>query len=202
MLRFLHGALKGCRHEHADRHHQVCSAGALHRVYCRSVPDLDLLDFLSADHQTLLEAAPAPRVADVAQHLSVERDFLYPAIGHHVAYGEAIVEDLRRSERQLEEQLREFEKNATAEHRERLRAAIADHVDSQEQLFTRLRDLIPEAALLTPSELIALSVGGSPTHAHPHLADGGLIGEIVEDITSATDHAFDRLRSNKESETD
>lgn len=165
------------------------------------MPDLDLLDYLSADHQTLLEAAPAPRVVDVSQHLSVERDFLYPAINHHVAYGEAIVEDLRNAERQLEEKLRDFEKGPIAEHREHLLAAITDHVDSQKELFTRLRDLIPEAALLTPSESIALSVGGSPTHAHPHLADGGLIGHLVEDFTSAADHTLDRLHGEKSPES-
>ena len=165
------------------------------------MPDLDLLDFLSADHQTLVEATPAPRVADVSQHLSVERDLLYPVINHHVAYGEGIVEDLRTAERQLEEKLRDFEKDPIADQGERLRAAIAEHVDSQKQLFTRLRDLIPEAALLTPSESIALAVGGSPTHAHPHLADGGLIGDLVEDITSAVDHTLDRLHSDKDAES-
>jgi hypothetical protein len=165
------------------------------------MPDIDLLDFLSADHQTLLEAVPAPRVVDVAQHLSVERDFLYPAISHHVAYGEATVGELRRAERQLEEALRDFEKNPDAEHCERLRSAIADHVDSQKELFGRLRELIPEAALLTPPESIALSVGGSPTHAHPHLADGGLIGHLVEDLTSAVDHTLDRVHGERDPES-
>jgi hypothetical protein len=170
-------------------------------ICCLSMPDIDLLDFLSADHQTLLEAVPAPRVVDVAQHLSVERDFLYPAISHHVAYGEATVGELRRAERQLEEALRDFEKNPDAEHCERLRSAIADHVDSQKELFGRLRELIPEAALLTPPESIALSVGGSPTHAHPHLADGGLIGHLVEDLTSAVDHTLDRVHGERDPES-
>jgi hypothetical protein len=163
------------------------------------VPDLDLLDYLSADHQNLLDGSPT--VLEVSQHLSVERDFLYPAIKDHVDKdqdGEAIVEDLRRAERQLEERLRDFEKDASAEHGEQLRAAIAAHVDSQDQLFTRLRDLIPESELLTESESIALSIGGSPTHAHPRLAEGGLIGKIVEDVTSAADHAVDHWRSRKE----
>jgi hypothetical protein len=156
-----------------------------------------LLDFLSADHQNLLEAAPAPRVTDVTQHLSVERDFLYPAISHHVANGKAMVADLRDTERRLEERLRDFERDASPEHRERLEAAIGDHVTYQEELFTRLRELIPESALLTASESIALSVGGAPTHAHPHLGEGGLIGEVVEDITSAADHALGHLHSRK-----
>ena len=165
------------------------------------MPDLDLLDYLSADHRNLLETSPG--VLEVSQHLSVERDFLYPAIRDHVGEGEdgeAIVKDLRMAERQLEERLRDFERDDTAEDRERLQAAIAAHVDSQEQLFARLRDLIPEAELLTDTGSIALSIGGSPTHAHPRLAEGGLIGKIVEDVTSAADHAVDHWRSRKEPE--
>jgi hypothetical protein len=165
------------------------------------MPDLDLLDFLSADHRNLLE--DSLEVVEISQHLSVERDFLYPKIRDHVGNGEdgeAIVEDLRRAERQLEERLRDFEKDATAVRRERLRAAIAAHVDSQEQLFTRLRVLIPESELFTEPESIALSIGGSPTHAHPRLAEGGLIGKIVEDVTSAADHAVEHWRSRKEPE--
>src|ERR1700757_1244768 len=124
------------------------------------MPDLNLLDYLSGDHQNLLEAVPHPRVIEVSQHLSVERDFLYSAIEEHVANGEAIVEDLRRAERRLEEGLRDFEKKPTSEHQEQLLTAIADHVTFQEELFSRLRGLIPESALLTPSEVIAFSVGG------------------------------------------
>jgi hypothetical protein len=165
------------------------------------VTELNLLDYLSADHQNLLETAPAPGVLEVSQHLSVERDFLYRAISHHVADGKAIVGDLRNSERRLEECLRDVEKDATSEHRERLQAAIGDHVTYQEELFARLRGLIPESALLTPSEVIALSIGGGPTHAHPHLAEGGLIGNIVEDVTSAADHARDHLHHTKDDET-
>jgi hypothetical protein len=166
------------------------------------VSELNLLDYLSADHQNLLEAGSALRVIEVSQHLGVERDFLYPAISHHAEDGKAIVEDLRHAERQLEERLRDFENDASTEHGASLEAAIRDHAASQEQLFMRLRDLIPEADLLTPSESIALSVGGAPTHAHPHLADGGLLGAVVEDITSAADHARDHLHARKEPEAD
>jgi hypothetical protein len=165
------------------------------------VPDLHLLDYLSADHENLLEALPAIGVAEVSQHLSVERDFLYPVINDHLGDGEAVVADLRHAERQLEDRLKDLEKADTPEHRERLDKAIRDHVTSQEDLFTRLDGLIPESALLTPSESIALSIGGSPTHAHPHLAEGGLLGELVEDVTSATDHARDRWHSKKDHDT-
>jgi hypothetical protein len=161
------------------------------------VPELNLLDYLSADHRNLLEADPPPRVVDVSQHLSVERDFLYSAISHHAPDGEAIVDDLRDRERRLEERLRDFEKDPSG-HVEQLTAAVVDHVTFQEELFDRIRDLIPEASLLIPSEVIALSVGGAPTHAHPHLATGGLIGGLVEDFTSATDHVADRWHHRKE----
>jgi hypothetical protein len=165
------------------------------------VPELNLLDYLSADHQNLLEAGANPRILEVSQHLSVERDFLYPAIGHHVANGKAIVADLRNSERRLEECMQDLEKDPTPEHRERLQAAIGDHFTFQEELFARLRGLIPESDLLVPSEVIALSIGGGPTHAHPHLAEGGLLGNIIEDAVSAADHARDHLHHKKDAET-
>jgi hypothetical protein len=165
------------------------------------VPELNLLDYLSGDHQNLLEAGAALRVLEVSQHLSVERDFLYQAISDHVPDGKAIDRDLRNSERRLEECMRAVEKDPTPEHRERLQAAITDHVTFQEELFVRLRGLIPESALIKPSEVIALSMGGGPTHAHPHLAEGGLIGNIIEDAVSAADHARDHLHHNKDAET-
>jgi hypothetical protein len=165
------------------------------------VPELNLLDYLSADHQNLLEAAPAPGVLEVSQHLSVERDFLYPAIRHHADHRNDILEDLRRRERRIEECLRDVEKHPTPEHRDRLAAAIEDHVTFQEELFPRLREGIPEPALLFPSEVIALSIGGGPTHAHPHLAEGGLLGAVIEDVASAADHARDHLHHKKDAET-
>jgi hypothetical protein len=164
------------------------------------VPELNLLDLLSGDHQNLRDAAPAPSVLEVSQHLAVERDFLYPAIVDHVDDGDAVVEDLRNAERQLEQRLREVEEDTAHGSLERLQAAIADHVRVQEELFSRLRESIPESALLTPSEAIALSIGGAPTHAHPHLADSGLIGEIVEDFTSVEDRLLDRLHGKRKSE--
>jgi hypothetical protein len=162
------------------------------------VPELNLLDLLSADHHNLGEAAPAPEVRAVSQHLAVERDFLYPAIARNVESGDSVVADLRHAERQLEERLRDIEKDATPEHQAGLQAAIRDHVSVQDELFAQLRRIVPESDLLIPSESIALSIGGAPTHGHPHLAEGGLIGAIVEDFTSAEDHALDRLHRKDE----
>jgi hypothetical protein len=137
----------------------------------------------------------------MSQHLSVERDFLYPAIHHHAAGGKGIVEDLRHAERQLEDRMRDVEKDPTPEHQDQLQAAIRDHVATQVNLFPRLRELIPESDLAVPSESIALSIGGAPTHAHPHLAEGGLLGQVIEDVTSAADHTFDRLHSKKDAQS-
>ena len=163
------------------------------------MPEANLLDLLSADHQNLL-ADPTVRVAEVSQHLSVERDFLYPKIHHHLPDGKAVVDGLRHAERQLEERLRDLEKDPSPAYHDRAQEAIAEHVSSQEQLFGTLRERVPESDWLEPLESIALSVGGAPTHAHPHLADGGLIGGLVEDVTSAADHTFDRFRHTKDSD--
>jgi hypothetical protein len=161
------------------------------------VADLNLLDLLSADHQNLLEAAPAIEVLEVSQHLSVERDLLFPLISDRLSNGNDIVEDLRQAERELEERLRDFERDATEEHEGRLKETIEEHVTEQEQLFARLRELLPESDLLKPVETVALSIGGAPTHAHPHLAEGGAIGELIEDVTSVADHTLDRLHHRK-----
>jgi predicted DNA-binding protein YlxM (UPF0122 family) len=167
----------------------------------RIVPELTLLDYLSADHQNLLEAEPDLSVAEVAQHLSVERDFLYPAISEHVADGQTIVEDLRHAERRLEERLKDFEKHPSPENRDQVQQAIGDHITTQEQLFVRLREVIPEPALVEPLESIPLSIGGAPTHAHPLLAEGGPLGKLIEDLTSAADHTIDHLHHKKDPES-
>jgi hypothetical protein len=122
------------------------------------VADLNLLDLLSADHQNLLEAAPAIEVLEVSQHLSVERDLLFPLISDRLSNGNDIVEDLRQAERELEERLRDFERDATEEHEGRLKETIEEHVTEQEQLFARLRELLPESDLLKPVETVALTL--------------------------------------------
>ncbi|HET9076986.1 MAG TPA: hemerythrin domain-containing protein [Acidimicrobiales bacterium] len=155
------------------------------------MPDLDLLDLLSADHQLLL--AGAPGVARVSQHLSVERDLLYPVIRHRVAGGEAVVAELRRQERRLEDRLAAVEADPTPLEQERLMEAIGDHAAQQEDLFARLRGLIPAEDLRAPMETVPLSIGGAPTHAHPQLAEGGPRGELAEDVASVADHLRDRV---------
>lgn len=155
--------------------------------------DLDLLDFLSADHLNFLEPGAVPPVAVIAQHLSVERDLLYPDIQHHAEGGERIVDGLRMSERYLEARIADFESEGTPEQRERLEAALQAHVDDQERLFVQLRTLIPEDVLIRSAGTLALGLGGSPTHGHRDLADGGPLGEVVEDVRSVFDHWRDRL---------
>ncbi len=130
-------------------------------------------------------------VADVSQHLSVERDLLYPAIRDFCEKGDAVIERLRSSERRLEAQMAELESGATPERRGRLDAAIRDHISLQDGLFPELRQLIPASRLTAVLETVPLSIGGAPTHAHPRLAEGGAMTEVVEDVTSIADHLRD-----------
>lgn len=163
--------------------------------------DLDLIDLLTADHRNLL-SGPAPDIKAVSQHLGVERDLLYPAIRHHVRGGEAVLGDLRRSERSLEAILEEAERPdhgtaAGAEVMAALREAIRGHAAEQEALFPRLREEIPEEDLVRPVATIPLSIGGAPTHAHLRLATAGPAGEVAEDAASVTDHLHDMLRRTR-----
>lgn len=154
--------------------------------------DLDLLDLLSGDHGNLLEARK-PSVLTISQHLSVERDLLYPVIRRHLPGGDAVVERLRHSERRLEELLASVEASATEDARARLARAVRLHVTQQERLFVRLRREVPGAVLTRPVGTVPLSIGGAPTHGHRALAEGGPVGEIMEDVTSVADHLGDRV---------
>lgn len=159
--------------------------------------DLDLLDLLSGDHGNLLDEAE-PRVQEISQHLSVERDLLYPLIHHHLPGGEAVVERLRHSERRLEELLEAAEASTTDDDaRIRLARAVRHHVSQQERLFVRLRRELPPAVLVRPVQTVPLAIGGAPTHGHPGLAEGGPVGEIVEDVTSVADHVRDRVHGGR-----
>lgn len=156
--------------------------------------ELDLLDLLSADHRNLLGTAKEALITAASQHLSVERDLLYPAIREYCAQGEAIVERLRRSERRLEERMADFELRPSKEHEARLDEALREHTAAQDKLFPDLRRQIPSARLTAVLSVVPLSIGGSPTHAHPHLADAGALGAVVEDVTSVANHVRDRAR--------
>ena len=162
--------------------------------------DLDLLDLLAADHENLLESGPLV-VTIVSQHLSVERDLLYPIIRESCRDGDALVDGLREVERRLEQRLRDFEPDPSAGPRSALDEAIREHVDYQAKLFPRLRREIPRSALEAALPTVPLSIGGSPTHAHPNLAEGGPAGEVVEDVVSVIDHVRDRLHHRASGET-
>lgn len=157
------------------------------------MPDLDLLDLLSADHKNVLAAGPGEIVVEVSQHLSVERDFLYPEIRQYVEDGAGVLDRLRDADHLVEESLRTFDKGPSAQARSSLDKAIAAHVRLFERLLPTLRDQIPSSRLQELVESVPLSLGGSPTHPHPHLAEGGILGEVIEDAASVADHLRDAL---------
>ncbi len=141
-------------------------------------------------------------VADVSQHLSVERDLLYPAIRDFCENGDAVIERLRGSERRLEAQMAELESGATPERKSRLDAAIRDHISIQDGLFPELRQLIPASRLTAVLDTVPLSIGGAPTRAHPRLAEGGAMTEVVEDVASIADHLRDLAHPRGAAEPD
>jgi hypothetical protein len=155
------------------------------------------LDLLSADHRNLVSAEADVLVSAVTQHLTVERDLLYPAVTTYADDGEAIVEDLRAGARLLEERLAELEEDPSADHQVGAQAAIQQHIDNQRRLFPQLRESIPGDTLRELADKIRFSIAGSPTHPHPHLPDTGLIGELAEGLAGVADQLRDELHGEK-----
>ena len=162
------------------------------------VPDVDLLHLLTADHRNLLSADPRSIVSETAQHLSVERDLLYPAVREYVDGAEDLLERFRASERVVEDRLAPFERDPTPEARLALETSIREHAKSLESVFPALRNQIPQGVFDKLTETVALTIGSSPTHAHQNLAEGGIIGELAEDLDSVADHLRDRIHPRQE----
>jgi hypothetical protein len=157
------------------------------------VPEVDLLDLLTADHQNLLSSGPGSIVSETAQHLSVERDLLYPAVRKYVDGAEELLERFRASERLVEERLAPFERDPTLEARLALETSIREHAKNLESAFSALREQIPQAVLDELTETVPMAIGSAPTHAHQNLAEGGILGELAEDLESVADHLRDRI---------
>ena len=150
--------------------------------------DLDLLDLLGADHENLSAADRKVLVRVILEHLTVERDLLYPVIERDLSDGEGIVDQLRHADRLLEERLSRFEAEATPANEGEVRVAVGEHVDRLERLFPVVRDSTPEATLQELADGVVLSIEGAPRHPHPGLLHHGRLGEIAEDIADiATD---------------
>lgn len=155
--------------------------------------ELDLLDLLSADHRTIAGADPRHVVADVAQHVQVERDLLYPAIREYATDAKSTLEDLRRAERSLEQRLSDYENDPSTDKFSAVQAEIREHVEMQEPLFEELRQSVPDWRLRELAAIVGFSIGGAPTHAHPHIPESGPIGEVAEELAGVADHLRDRL---------
>lgn len=158
---------------------------------------VDLLDLLAGDHATLLAADDSSVVGLVSQHLGVERDLLYQGIQEFCVDGEEMVDSLRGKEQLLEERLSAFEADPTSDNRGALQGALGRHIDDQEALFPELRRCIPGWWLTQVVDMVPMIMGGSPTHGHRRLSESGPIGEVVEDISSITDHIRDHTHRHQ-----
>jgi hypothetical protein len=161
------------------------------------VPDVDLLELLSADHRNLVAAESDSFVASVLQHVTVERTLLYPAIEEYESDGRAIVEDLRDADHVLEQRLGRLEADPTPENRSDVDAAIRAHVARRQVLFPQLRRTIPASRLEALADEVPLTIGGSPTRPHPHLPDHGALGEVAEQIEVIADRLHDKLHHDE-----
>jgi hypothetical protein len=162
------------------------------------VPDVDLLQLLSADHRNLVAGEGDSFVASVLQHVTVERTLLYPAIEEYESDGRAIVEDLRAADHQLEQRLATLEADPTPENRGEVDAAIRAHVARRDVLYSELRRTIPASRLDALAEEVPLTIGGSPTRPHPRLPDHGALGEVAEQLEVIADRLHDKLHHEED----
>lgn len=175
------------------------------RRYRLSMPDLDVLDLLSADHQNLLAAASeaaALEISEISQHLSVERDFLYPEIRYYLQDGDVVVDRFHKTEELIERKLVELDRQVTPESQNALEDAVRGHVELFDQVLPALREQIPVARLQKLAEIVPIAIGSAPTHPHRHVGEGGVIGEVIEDVESVADHVRDRLHPHHQQEKD
>jgi hypothetical protein len=157
------------------------------------VPDVDLLELLSADHRNLVAAESDSWVASVLQHVTVERTLLYPAIEEYESDGKTIVEGLRDADHLLEQRLATLEADPTPQNRGEVEAAIRAHVARREVLYPQLRRTIPASRLEALADEVPLTIGGSPTRPHPHLPDHGALGEVAEQLEVIADRLHDKF---------
>jgi hypothetical protein len=162
--------------------------------------ELDLIELLSADHQNLAVVDPDSLVGAIAQHIAIERSLLHPAIEAYHSDAGAVLRSLRDTDQRLEERLAQLQDEPNSENRIAVGTALADHIDQQERLFPQLRESIPEETLQELAEEVSFAIGGSPTHAHPHLPDHGPLEEIAADLAAVADHVRDRVHKHDRDE--
>jgi hypothetical protein len=165
--------------------------------YPVAVPDLDLLDLLSADHQNLVSAEAGSLVRVVLEHVTVERDLLHPAIEEYEPGGKAIVEGQRDADRMLEERLAAFEHDHSPDREMDVRKVVTEHIERQEPLFEQLRLSCPEDTLLKLVDGVNTSIAGAPKHPHPGLLRHGRFGEVVEEFADIADEIRDKLHGDR-----
>jgi hypothetical protein len=150
--------------------------------------DLDLIDFLSADHQNLKEAGGTDAfVEEVVKHLTAERALLYPAVERFLADGRGRVADMRVIDDQLED---------SSTDKDAARALVA-HIDSQEALFSRLRAEVPSETLVELGRQVPLVVSEAPSRLHPHAPEGGPLRELISELDAVKDQIRDRLEKRR-----
>jgi hypothetical protein len=161
------------------------------------VPDIDLLDLLSADHQNMVSAEAGSLIEVVLPHLTVERDLLHPVIDEYEPNGKGVVDELRDLDRTLEDRLAAFEHDRSPDRERAVRHAIAAHIEREELLFPLLRVSCPEDTLQKLVDGVATSIAGAPKHPHPGLLRHGRLGEVVEEFADIADEIRDKLHGDR-----
>lgn len=147
----------------------------------------DVVDVLVSDHdelQTLVStvaAAPpdtadedrlAVTIAELARHLVVEEDYLYPTVREITPDGAPLAEDALAGNATVERLAKRIEE-ASPEERGALLHSLSEtvrqHIQMTEQvLFPRLRQHCPPGQLRFLAGQVMMAKRTAPTRPHPH----------------------------------
>ncbi|MEV6490004.1 hemerythrin domain-containing protein [Actinoplanes sp. NPDC051633] len=158
----------------------------------------NVLDVLAERHRELLglaERATTGReidvlVAELSRHLSVEEQYLYPAVRRTVPDGDRLADRELAEDHELltilgEPEPADFDLEA-------VRAALRRHVEADSsELFPLLAQMVPVEDLIRIGNRVELAEEAAPTRPHPGTPSRPPWNKIVDPMVAMIDKARD-----------
>jgi hemerythrin-like domain-containing protein len=160
----------------------------------------NVLDVLAERHRELLalaERATTGReidvlVAELSRHLSVEEQYLYPAVRRTVPDGDRLADRELAEDHELLTMLGDFDLELGDFALEAVRAALRRHVEADSsELFPLLAQMVPVEDLIRIGNRVELAEEAAPTRPHPGTPSRPPWNKIVDPMVAMIDKARD-----------